>query len=335
MLHLAKRGLNHVEAQQLKDEIAALKEETSTIILAHYYQVLDVQDVGDFLGDSLGLSRKAAEIHDAKHIIFAAVDFMAEVAKILNPSKQVFLPDMAASCPMANQLHAAQIKEYKENNPDLPVILYINTLAEAKAECDVICTSSNAVEVCSAIARDWNTDAILMGPDKNLSYHVEQRAGIHVVTMPEKGCCYVHDQFSIEDVNFARESYPGAPVVVHPECRPEIQDAADYVGSTTQMIKHVEAEMDMHDEFIIGTEQGLVDHLQRKYPDLKLHSLAPMQGGIWCKNMKKTTLTKIRDLLVQIQSGNPADHEVLVDANIAERAKKSIDAMFTYSTAIG
>jgi len=140
-----------VEVQLLKDEIAALKEDTSTIILAHYYQILDVQDVGDFLGDSLGLSRKAAEIHDAKHIIFAAVDFMAQVAKILNPGKMVLLPDMAASCPMADQLRAARIKEYKENNPGLPAVLYINTLAEAKAECDVICTSSNAVEVCSGI----------------------------------------------------------------------------------------------------------------------------------------------------------------------------------------
>jgi len=174
-----------------------------------------------------------------------------------------------------------------------------------------------------------------MGPDKNLSYHVEQRASIHVVTMPEKGCCYVHDQFAIEDVNLARDLYPGAQLVVHPECRPEIQDAADYVGSTTQMIKHMEAEMATCDEFIIGTEQGLVDHLQRKYPGLKLHSLAPVQGGIWCKNMKKTTLTKIRDLLLQIQSETAGDHEVLVDAGIAERAKKSIDAMFTYSTAIG
>jgi len=324
-----------VETQQLKDEIAALKEETSTIILAHYYQVLDVQDVGDFLGDSFGLSRKASDVRDAKHIIFAAVDFMAEVAKILNPTKMVFLPDMAASCPMANQLRAAQITEYKENNPGLPAILYINTLAEAKAECDVICTSSNAVEVCSAIARDWKTDTILMGPDQNLSYHVEQRAGIKVVTMPEKGCCYVHDQFAIEDVNLAREWYPGARLVVHPECRPEIQDAADFVGSTTQMIKHVEAEMEQCDEFIIGTEQGLIDHLQRKYPDLKLHSLAPAEGGIWCKNMKKTTLAKIHDLLLEIQAGTAGEHEITVDEGIAARAKKAIDAMFEYSTASG
>ncbi|HME50723.1 MAG TPA: quinolinate synthase NadA [Candidatus Lokiarchaeia archaeon] len=324
-----------METQQLNDEISVLKEETSTIILAHYYQVLDVQDVGDFLGDSLGLSRKAAEIQDAKHIIFAAVDFMAEVAKILNPTKMVLLPDMAASCPMANQLRAAQVKDYKAEHPGLPVVLYINTLAEAKAECDVICTSSNAVEVCQAVARDWNINTILMGPDKNLSYHVEQHAGIQVITMPEKGCCYVHDQFSIEDVNLQRERYPHAKLVVHPECKPEIQDSADFVGSTTQMIKHVEAEMASHDEFIIGTEQGLIDHLQRKYPELKLHSLAPVEGGIWCKNMKKTTLAKIHELLLNIQSGTTEEHEVTVEPEIAARAKKAIDAMFEYSAASG
>nr|MDO8109202.1 quinolinate synthase NadA [Candidatus Sigynarchaeota archaeon] len=324
-----------MDAQQLKAEIQALKKETGTIILAHYYQVLDVQDVGDFIGDSLGLSRKAADVKEAKNIIFAAVDFMAEVAKILNPTKTVIMPDKEASCPMANQLRAAQILDYKKKHPGLPTILYINTLAEAKAECDVICTSSNAVEVCSAVANERGVGSILMGPDKNLSYHVGKRTGLKVVTMPEKGCCYVHDQFAIEDLTLQRERYPGARVVVHPECKPGIQDAADYAGSTTQMLKYIESEMKNCKEFIIGTEQGLIDHLQRKYPALTLHSLSPVPSGISCKNMKKTTLAKIHALLLKIKAGNVKKNEITVEASVAAKAKSSIDAMFKYSTASG
>jgi quinolinate synthase len=321
--------------QQLKDEIQALKLETSTIVLAHYYQVTDVQDVGDFLGDSLGLSRKAASVTSASNIVFAAVDFMAEVAKILNPSKRVYMPDRAASCPMANQLRAAEVLRYRQQFPGLPVVLYVNTLAEAKAECDVICTSSNAVEVCSKVAKEWHKDTIIMGPDKNLSYHVEKKASIKVIAMPEKGCCYVHDQFTIEDANLQRQRFPGAKLAVHPECRPDVQEAADFVGSTTQMLNFIEAGMATCKEYIVGTEQGLLDHLSKKHPDLQLHSLSPVAQGISCKNMKKTTLEKVRDLLLAIKAGTAGDREVTVDDKVAARAKKSIDRMFTYSTASG
>jgi quinolinate synthase len=322
-------------SQQLKGEIQALKRETSTIVLAHYYQVTDVQDVGDFLGDSLGLSRKAASVTGVNNIVFAAVDFMAEVAKILNPSKRVFMPDRAASCPMANQLRAADVLLYKKQFPGLPVVLYINTLAEAKAECDVICTSSNAVEVCSKVAKERHKDTIIMGPDKNLSYHVEKKAGIKVITMPEKGCCYVHDQFAIEDANLQRQRFPAAKLVVHPECKPDVQEAADFVGSTTQMLKYIENGMAECKEYIVGTEQGLLDHLMKKYPGLQLHSLAPVAQGISCKNMKKTTLEKVRDVLLAIKAGTAGDREVTIDDKIAARARKAIEAMFTYSTASG
>jgi quinolinate synthase len=321
--------------QQLTAEIQALKKETSTIVLAHYYQTTDVQGIGDFLGDSLGLSRKASGVTESRNIVFAAVDFMAEVAKILNPSKRVFMPDRAASCPMANQLRADEVRQYKDCFPGLPVVLYINTLAEAKAECDVICTSSNAVEVCTKVAKQWNKDTVIMGPDKNLSYHVEKKTGLKVITMPEKGCCYVHDQFTIEDVHVQRDRYPGAKLVVHPECRPDIQEAADFVGSTTQMLKFIETGMDTGKEYIVGTEQGLLDHLSKKHPGLVLHSLAPLPAGISCKNMKKTTLEKVRDLLLAIKAGTAGDREILVDAAIAARSKKAIDAMFTYSTSSG
>ncbi len=321
--------------QQLKDEIQALKRETGTIVLAHYYQVTDVQDIGDFLGDSLGLSRKAASVTAASNIVFAAVDFMAEVAKILNPSKRVYMPDRAASCPMANQLRAADVLRQKQRYPGLPVVLYVNTLAEAKAECDVVCTSSNAVEVCSKVAKEKGKDTIIMGPDKNLSYHVEKKAGIKVITVPDKGCCYVHDQFAIEDVNLQRQRFPGAKIVVHPECKPEIQEVADFVGSTTQMLRYIEDGMATCKEYIVGTEQGLLDHLTKKHSDLQLHSLAPAAQGMSCKNMKKTTLGKVHDLLLAIKAGTAGDREVSVDERVAARARRSIDAMFTYSTASG
>ncbi len=321
--------------KQLKDEIQALKRETSSIVLAHYYQITDVQDVGDFLGDSLGLSRKAASVTGSANIVFAAVDFMAEIAKILNPSMRVFMPDRAASCPMANQLRAADVLRSKKQHPGLPVVLYVNTLAEAKAECDVICTSSNAVEVCSKVAKERHVDTIIMGPDKNLSYHVEKNAGIKVITIPDKGCCYVHDQFTIEDVNLQRQRFPGAKIVVHPECRPDVQEAADFVGSTTQMLKYIESGMSTGKEFIVGTEQGLLDHLSKKHPGLQLHSLSPLAQGISCKNMKKTTLEKVRDVLLAIKNDTAGNREVTVDDQIAARARKSIETMFTYSTTSG
>ena len=313
---------------ELKEEIEELKKSTNSIILSHYYQELDVQSIGDFLGDSLGLSRKAASVKNAEHIVFAAVDFMAEVAKMLNPTKNVLLPDPTASCPMANQLTGEEVRTYKKKYPKLPAVIYINTLAEAKAECDVVCTSANSVKVCTAIAEEWGVDKILMGPDKNLSHFVQTETGLEVVIMPEKGCCYVHDQFIVEDANMQTQRYPDADVIVHPECKPEIQDLADFIGSTSQMIKYVENSSEKK-EFIIGTEQGMIDYLQNKHPDLKLHSLSPT--GVFCRNMKKTTLEKVRNLFLKIQDGEFGNHSMTLDPAIAKKAKEAIDKMFDYT----
>ncbi|MHA1848039.1 MAG: quinolinate synthase, partial [Promethearchaeota archaeon] len=223
----------------LKKEILDLKEQTNSIILAHFYQTLDIQSVGDFLGDSLGLSRKAITVQAATNIIFSAVDFMAEVASILNPSKKVYVPEPTASCPMANMLDADKVRQFKERYLDRPVVLYVNTLAEAKAECDVICTSANATTICKRISEERGTNKLLFGPDKNLAYFIEKKTGLDIVVMPEKGCCYVHNQFILEDVNLQRKLHPRSKVIVHPECKPEVQDAADFIGSTSQMIAYV------------------------------------------------------------------------------------------------
>ncbi len=312
----------------LKEEIQLLKRQTSTIILAHYYQVVDVQDVGDFLGDSLDLSRKAMHVQDVSNIIFAAVDFMAEVAKILNPSRHILIPDTTATCPMANQLKAAQVRDYKARYPGIPVVLYINTLAEAKAEADTICTSANAVQVCKAITRERGVDTVLMGPDKHLSYHVRKQSGIDVITMPETGCCIVHDQFTVEDVNCHRKLHPDAKIIVHPECPPGVQDIVDFVGSTSQMIQFVRDNHSSIKSFVIGTEQGMIDHLARQLPGISLHSLSPVATGLVCRNMKKTTLEKVHELLVKIKQGNADRHVINVDPVVEKRAKDSIDKMF-------
>lgn len=314
---------------RIKAEIRRLKEETRSTILSHYYQVLDIHDVADQLGDSLGLSRAAAKEKDAQNIIFAAVDFMAEVAKLLSPDRRVFLPAAGATCPMANRLSGATVREYKENYPGLPVILYVNTLAEAKAECDVICTSANSVEVCSRVAKDTGNGQLLMGPDANLAYHVAKKTGLGLITMPERGCCIVHDQFVIEDVELLRSEHPGALLVVHPECKPEVQEAADYVGSTSQMLKFIAGSS--HGSFIIGTERGLVERLEVDHPGKEFHSLAPTATGGICRNMKKTSLASILDILQRLASGDDkalASNEITIDPAVASPARKAIDAMF-------
>lgn len=313
-----------MDIETMKKEIQALKKETNSIILAHLYQVLDVQEVGDFLGDSLGLSRKAAEVQDAENIVFAAVDFMAETAVLMNPDKNVLLPDVSASCPMAAQLKASQIQEYKKKYPDLPVVLYVNTLAEAKAVSDAVCTSANAVKICTEVAKERGTNDILFGPDKNLGAYVKKITGINTIPMPDKGYCYVHDQIIIEDVNHQRAEHPDAKLIVHPECKSEVQDAADFVGSTSQMLKYVASSSDT--KFIVGTEQGLVEKLKVDYPGRKFYPLA--MGGSICKNMKKTSVEKIHALMLKIKDGTYQDHLVKLDTQVMEGAKKAIEYMF-------
>nr|MDO8116414.1 quinolinate synthase NadA [Candidatus Sigynarchaeota archaeon] len=193
---------------------------------------------------------------------------------------------------------------------------------------DTICTSANAVQVCKAITKEWNVSKVLMGPDMHLSYHVHNKTGIDVITMPEKGCCVVHDQFTVEDVNYHRKYHPEAKIIVHPECPPGVQDNADFVGSTSQMIRFVQDNHSSIKNFVIGTEQGMIDHLVRLLPGVHLLSLSPVASGVACRNMKKTTLEKVHALLVKISGGNVVDHVIAVDETVAKKAKDSIDHMF-------
>jgi quinolinate synthase len=247
---------------ELQKEIIALKKDKNAIILAHNYQTGDVQEIADFIGDSLELCIKATEIKDADLIVFCGVDFMAETAAILNPDKRIVMPDKDAECPMAHMLTAKEVIAYKKRYPDAAVVLYVNTLAEAKAEADILCTSANAVKVVESLKED----RILFGPDMNLAWFVShQIKDKEIIPAPEGGHCYVHKMFNLGDLYFLREKYPDADILVHPECDPEVQEYADYILSTGGMMRHV-AESNKK-TFIIGTEVDLVTRLKRENPD--------------------------------------------------------------------
>jgi quinolinate synthase len=302
---------------ELQKEIIALKKDKNAIILAHNYQTGEIQEIADFIGDSLELCIKASEITDTDLIVFCGVDFMAETAAILNPDKKIVLPDRNAECPMAHMLTADEIKIYKKRYPDAAVVLYVNTLAEAKAEADILCTSANAVKIVESLKED----KILFGPDMNLAWFVShQLKDKEIIPAPEGGHCYVHKMFNLGDLYFLREKYPDADILVHPECDPEVQEYADYILSTGGMIKHV-AESNKQ-IFIIGTEVDLVTRLKRENPD---KTIIPALKDAICENMKLTNLDKVKNALIN------QEFEVEVLRVTAEKAKVAIDKMLKAS----
>jgi quinolinate synthase len=302
---------------ELQKEIIALKKDKNAIILAHNYQTGEIQEIADFIGDSLELCIKASEITDTDLIVFCGVDFMAETAAILNPDKKIVLPDRNAECPMAHMLTADEIKIYKKRYPDAAVVLYVNTLAEAKAEADILCTSANAVKIVESLKED----KILFGPDMNLAWFVShQLKDKEIIPAPEGGHCYVHKMFNLGDLYFLREKYPDADILVHPECDPEVQEYADYILSTGGMIKHV-AESNKQ-IFIIGTEVDLVTRLKRENPD---KIIIPALKDAICENMKLTNLDKVKNALIN------QEFEVEVLRVTAEKAKVAIDKMLKAS----
>ncbi len=304
--------------KELQNEIIKLKEDQDVFLMAHYYQVPEIQAVADVLGDSLGLSREAQKVKNDT-IVFAGVTFMAETASILNPNKTVFIPDMKAICPMAEMCSAATVLKVKQQNPDIPVVLYVNTLAEAKAEADIMCTSANAVKVCKSL----NTNPIIFGPDWNLGWHVNWRTGLDIIPVPEHGYCYVHKKFTVEDFLTLKKKYPNAEMTVHPECNPEVQELADYVGSTAGIKNYIKGS-DATD-FIIGTEIGLKFILQKEIGESKNYYFAREDGV--CLAMKHITLEKIKRILVE----RPKENIVQVPKVTADAARKGIQKMLDLS----
>lgn len=295
---------------ELSAEVRELAAERGAVILAHNYQRAEVQDVADFVGDSLGLSRTAAAT-DARTIIFAGVHFMAETAKILAPDKTVLLPEPRAGCPMADMVTGDALRAWKVEHPGVPVVTYVNSSAEVKAESDVCVTSANAV----AVVRSLGARRILFAPDRNLgSWVARSLPGVEVLLW--QGWCPTHDDVTVAQVQAARDAHPGAPVMVHPECRPEVVDLGDAVLSTSQMLAF--AASDPAEEFIVVTEAGLIHALQKAAPGKRFVELAPR---MLCPNMKLTTLQKVRDCLAN------GSGEVVVEAATAARALAAVERM--------
>ena len=298
---------------ELIEKILKLKREKRAIILAHNYQRPEVQDIADYVGDSVELGRKAVEEKDAEIIVFAAVDFMAETAAILNPNKKVLLPSVGARCPMAQMLTVDEIKRWKALYPLVPVVLYVNTLASAKAYCDVCCTSANAVEVIDAL----NAETVLFGPDRNLAEYVQEKTGKTVIPIPEHGFCPTHLLFHPEEVQVLKRGYPDAVVMVHPECSAEMRKTADFVGSTSQMCRY--AKENPAKTFIVATEEGLLHRLRKENPS---RSFILAYEGAVCPNMKLNTLERIYLALKEEK------HVITVPEPIASKARKALEKMF-------
>jgi quinolinate synthase len=295
------------------DKITRLKKEKKAVILAHNYQRPEIQDIADYVGDSIELSRKAMDEKEAEIIVFSAVDFMAESAAILNPSKKVLLPSLGARCPMAQMLTVDEIKRAKTLHPNTPLVLYVNTLASAKAYCDVCCTSANAVKVIQSL----DADTILFGPDRNLAEYAQRKTGKTIIPIPEWGFCPTHVLFQPEDVQILKMQHPEAVVMAHPECTYEMQKAADFVGSTSQMCKY--AKESNAKTFIVGTEEGLLHRLRKDNPEKQF--ILAYQEAI-CPNMKLNTLDR---LYVSLKEEK---HVVTVPEPIAKQARKALEKMF-------
>jgi len=297
------------DASLILDEILRLKEDRHAIILAHNYQPSDVQDIADLIGDSLELSRAAATM-DGDVIVFCGVDFMAETAAIISPEKTVLLPAHDACCPMADMITADELKLVKSRHPDAAVVCYVNTTAEVKAESDICCTSSNAVKVVNSLKEDQ----IIFVPDRNLALYTQRFTKKEI--LPWEGFCTVHDRITPDHVREAHILHPGAIILVHPECRPEVIDLADHVASTSGIIRFVCDSVEK--EFIIGTEVGILHRLTRECPAKKSF---PLSQAAICTNMKKTDLNKIRNALISLQP------RIRVPEEIAHRARSAIERM--------
>ena len=303
----------------LTERIVKLKKEKDAIILAHNYQRPEIQDIADYVGDSIELSRKAMLEKDARIIVFCAVDFMAESAAILNPSKKVLLPTPGARCPMAQMLTVEEIQRQKALHPNAPVVLYVNTLAAAKAQCDVCCTSANAVEIVQSI--DANT--ILFGPDRNLAEYVGEQTGKTVIPIPEWGFCPTHLLFQPEDVSVLKSQHPNAAVLVHPECSAEMKQIADFIGSTSKICSY--AAESKAKTFIVATEEGIRHRLKKENPEKQF--LVAYSDAV-CPNMKLTTLDRLYASLKEEK------YVVKVPETIAMKARKSLERMFESTSAI-
>ena len=304
-------------------EIERLKKEKNAIILAHYYQEPDIQDVADYTGDSLGLAQQAEQTN-ADMIVFAGVHFMAETAKILNPSKKVLLPDLNAGCSLADSAPKEKFKRFKEKYPDHLVISYINCTAEIKALSDIICTSSNAEKIIEHVPKD---QPIIFAPDKNLGAYLNKKTGRNMVLW--NGACMVHEIFSLEKIVKLKIRHPHAKLLAHPECEEPILNIADFIGSTTAILKY--SQTDSSNEYIIATETGILHEMQKTCPQ-KTFIPAPPNNNCACNDCKYMKLNTLEKLYLCLKYELP---EIKMDEALRIAAKKPMDRMLQISRAAG
>jgi quinolinate synthase len=307
--------------KSLKERILELKKEKNVVILAHYYQENDIQDIADYVGDSLGLSQEATKV-DADIILFAGVHFMAETAKILNPSKKVILPDLKAGCSLAESCPPDLFRKFLDQHPDHTVITYVNCSAEIKAMTDIVCTSANAVKIVESIPKDV---PIIFAPDKNLGKYIMSKTGRDMLLWD--GSCVVHEAFSLDKLIELHKKHPDAQIIAHPESETHILQTASYIGSTSGMINYVKT--NPHNKFIVATEFGILHKMQQEVPD-KILIPAPAKEDNTCAcsecgYMKMNTLQKVYDCLLN------ETPEVTVPEDIIRKALVPIERMLELS----
>jgi len=295
------------------EEITKLKREKNAIVLVHNYQRPEIQNIADSLGDSLGLAREAAKT-DARIIVFCGVRFMAETAKILSPKKMVLLPRKEAGCPMADMITAEDLRKLKEKHTDAKVVSYVNTNADVKAESDICCTSANAIEV----VRNVKAERIIFTPDKNLAAYCQRFVDKEII--PWNGYCYVHEKIREEEVRLAKEKFPDALLLVHPECNPSVIDLADEVLSTSGMLDF--AKKSDKKRFFIGTEEGLIYRLKKENPEKEFYTAGTAK---MCRNMKLTTLY---DVYLSLKEER---YSIELAREIIKSAQKALEAMLKYA----
>ena len=305
-------------------EIKRLKAEKNAIILAHYYQTGDIQDIADFVGDSLALSQKASS-NSADIIIFAGVKFMAETAKILAPEKKVLLPDLNAGCSLADSCKAEDFENFIKQNPGRTVVSYVNTSAEIKALSDIICTSSNAVQIIESLPA---SEKILFAPDRNLGNYVLNKTGRDMVIW--NGTCHVHREFSLESIINLKNSNPGAKIIVHPECELPVRMVADFIGSTSSLLQFTKK--DKGNCYIVATEAGIIHQMKKENPGKTYIPAPPIDSTCGCSEcgfMKLITVEKILDC---IKNETP---EIVIDRETLIKAQKPIRRMIEISEKLG
>ena len=325
-MQVSRKGFLDVSvdpALDLFQEIEKLKKEKNMVLLAHYYQEADIQDVADFIGDSLGLAQEA-ERTQADIIVFAGVHFMAETAKILNPDKKVLLPDLKAGCSLADSAPADLFRKFREDHPDHLVISYINCSAEIKAQSDIICTSSNAEKIIESLPEEQK---IIFAPDKNLGAYLKKKTGRDMLLW--NGACIVHEIFSVKKISELKMRHPNAKFIAHPECEEPVLKMADFIGSTTALLKFTQK--DSSGEYIVGTESGILHQMQLLSPNKKFIP-APPENNCACNDCPYMKLNTLEKLYVCMEYELP---EIIMAPDLLEKARLPIERMLEISRRYG